>query len=88
MDQVNAGLNTGLMVCPDCDDEDNPQLLLGRIRFNDPEALRNPRPDTGQSESRGMFSFPVVGSGQISDDGEPAGFRSDGTVGQVKVATT
>jgi hypothetical protein len=88
VDQVNAGLETGLMVCPECNDEDNPQLLLGRIRFEDPEALRNPRPDSGEAESRGMFSFPIVGSGQISDDGEPAGFKSEGEVGSVTVTTT
>ncbi len=85
-DQVNAGAETGLMVCPECDDVDNPQLLLGRVRFDDPEALRNPRPDTGNAVSRGLSSFDPVGSGQIRN-GAKAGFGVNSSVGNVSVTT-
>ena len=35
-----------LMVCPECWDSDHPQLQLGMLPVEDPQALRNPRPDT------------------------------------------
>ena len=38
---------TNLLVCPECFDEDHPQLRLGLVRSGDAQALRNPRPDTG-----------------------------------------
>jgi len=44
--------DTSIKVCPECFDPDQPQLQLGRFEFNDPQALRNPRPDTAQSASR------------------------------------
>ena len=35
-----------LLVCPECWDPDQPQLMLGTFPVDDPQALRNPRPDT------------------------------------------
>ena len=37
--------NYNLMVCPECWDPDHPQLQLGMFPVDDPQALRNPRPD-------------------------------------------
>jgi len=34
-----------LLVCPACWDPDQPQLQLGMYPVEDPQALRNPRPD-------------------------------------------
>ena len=34
-----------LLVCPECWDPDHPQLQLGMWPVDDPQALRNPRPD-------------------------------------------
>lgn len=34
-----------LKVCPECWDPDQPQLQLGMFPVDDPQALRNPRPD-------------------------------------------
>jgi len=34
-----------LLVCPECWDPDQPQLMLGTFPVDDPQALRNPRPD-------------------------------------------
>jgi hypothetical protein len=34
-----------LLVCPECWDPDHPQLQLGMFPVDDPQALRNPRPD-------------------------------------------
>ena len=35
-----------LLVCPQCFDPDQPQLLLGMYPVDDPQAVRNPRRDT------------------------------------------
>jgi hypothetical protein len=35
-----------LLVCSDCFDPDQPQLMLGTFPVDDPQALRNPRRDT------------------------------------------
>ena len=43
---------TGLLTCPECWDPDQPQNLLGRWPVEDPQALRNPRPDSGIMDSR------------------------------------
>ena len=54
---------TRLLVCPTCWDPDQPQLQLGRWPVDDPQALRNPRPDTGSSTSRDglndTYDFPT-----------------------------
>ncbi len=33
---------------------------MGRVKINDPQSLRNPRPDTSLAESRGLFGFNPV----------------------------
>jgi hypothetical protein len=38
--------NVNLLVCKSCWEPDQPQLQLGMYPVNDPQALRNPRPDT------------------------------------------
>jgi hypothetical protein len=43
---------TGILVCQECWDGDHPQNALGRWPVDDPQALRNPRPDTAQEASR------------------------------------
>ena len=35
-----------LLVCPECWDPDQPQLMLGTFPVDDPQALPNPRKDT------------------------------------------
>ena len=35
-----------ILVCPECWEPDQPQLSLGMDPVDDPQALRNPRPDT------------------------------------------
>ena len=42
-------VSTNLLVCEECWDSDHPQNMLGRIRYDDPQALRNPRPLGGIS---------------------------------------
>jgi hypothetical protein len=38
--------NVNILVCPTCWEPDQPQLQLGMYPVDDPQALRNPRPDT------------------------------------------
>ena len=43
--EVIKGRNFDLLVCPECWDPDHPQLHLGEFPVDDPQGLRNPRPD-------------------------------------------
>lgn len=43
--------NVNILVCPECWENDQPQLLLGMTPVNDPQAVRNPRPDLGYYQS-------------------------------------
>ena len=52
---------TNILACPECWNQDQPQLLLGMYPVNDPQAVRNPRPDVS-----------YVTSG-VGDDGYPGG---------------
>ena len=70
---------TGFLVGKDVVDPDQPQLQLGKVRVDDPRALRNPRPDRGLDESRILSSFnPVV----------QVGLDCSGHVGVVTVVTS
>lgn len=42
--EVSNMEKTGIMACDECWSPDNPQNQLGRHHFDDPQALRNPRP--------------------------------------------
>lgn len=44
-EQYENLLPTGIRVCDECLDVDHPQLQLGRIPMDDPQALQNARPD-------------------------------------------
>jgi len=68
--------NVNILVCPECWEPDQPQLLLGMFPVDDPQAIRNPRPDfTGYPQSRAQIN-------------EPVGVDASGFVGQVRVVTT
>ena len=62
------GRKTNILSCPTCWDPDHPQLRLGEFPVDDPQALRNPRPDSAEyAESRAIIlpMRPVVGTGFI-----------------------
>lgn len=42
--------NVNILVCDTCWEPDQPQLSLGLYPVNDPQAVRNPRPDTSYYE--------------------------------------
>ena len=53
--------NVNILVCPTCWEPDQPQLQLGMYPVDDPQALRNPRPDVSYIQSG------------LNDDGNPSG---------------
>jgi len=71
-----------LLVCPECWDPDQPQLMLGTFPVDDPQALRNPRKDTTYvtagvnnigsltGGSRDIqWGWQPVGGARLNDDG-------------------
>lgn len=46
------------LVCPSCWDPDHPQNWQGTQDMSDPQALRNPRPDTSLQASRNIPNQP------------------------------
>jgi hypothetical protein len=79
-----------LKVCPECWDPDQPQLQLGMYPVDDPQAVREPRPDVsytqsgttglqilqGNSTSVQGFGFPSQGSRDIQWGWNPVGGAS------------
>jgi|TARA_Y100000296_G_scaffold35353_1_gene40977 hypothetical protein len=70
----------GLRVCETCLDVDHPQLRLGEIPIDDPQALFDPRPDIAQTASRGLFGWRPVGDNVL--------LEGTGVVGTVTVTTS
>lgn len=48
---MRKGWDTNIKACPTCWDPDHPQLKLGEFRVDDPQALRDPRPDNAELEA-------------------------------------
>lgn len=82
---------TNIMACPQCWTPDQPQLMLGTFKIEDPQALRNPRSDSNQLEASRDIQWgwnPVGGSRAYADDLTPNPLVATGEVGTVLVATT
>ena len=65
--------NVNILVCPECWEPDQPQLSLGLYPVNDPQAVRNPRPDSPsyfQAGLNGLQTLAVTGTPQ-SETGVP-----------------
>jgi hypothetical protein len=80
-----------ILVCPECWEPDQPQLQLGMYPVNDPQAIRNPRPDTSYyappSGSR-VFEWgwnPVGGSSGFDAALTPNNLVARAAVGTVTV---
>ena len=66
-----------IKVCKTCWEPDQPQLQLGMYPVNDPQALRNPRPDTTYTQA-GYTGLQILfngGSSQLGDGGPSGGSR-------------
>ena len=58
VDEYKNGVKTGLRVGKDVFDPDHPQNFTGRVRIDDPQSLRNPRPENKSEPVN--FRFPAV----------------------------
>ena len=91
-----------IKVCFECWEPDQPQLQLGLYPINDPQAVREPRPDTSyvvsglgtdgyaQDGSR-QFEWgwaPVGGASQFDTVLTPNALISQGLTGSVTITTT
>jgi len=47
--QIINQRDSGLRVCEECLDVDHPQLQLGKIRIDDPQALKSPRSNKAEN---------------------------------------
>lgn len=89
--------NVNILVCQSCWEPDQPQLSLGLYPVNDPQAVRNPRPDTsyyvsgdGREGSR-IIQWgwnPVGGASGIDAGLTPNNLVAQGGVGSVTVSIT
>ena len=91
-----------LLVCPECWDPDQPQLMLGTFPVDDPQALRNPRRDTtyltsGLNDNGNLsggsrdiqWGWAPVGGSRLFDDAlTPNNLVAVGFVGTVQVSVT
>jgi len=64
--------NVNIIVCPTCWEEDQPQLQLGMYPVDDPQALRNPRPDTTYSVA-GLNGLQINTTTTQLGSGDPSG---------------
>jgi hypothetical protein len=91
-----------ILVCPECWEPDQPQLSLGMYPVDDPQALRNPRPDTSYQVSGVDYEGdpsggsrqiqwgwnPVGGARLFDTDLTPNDLIAEGYVGTVTVTTS
>ena len=72
--QVLKTKTYNLLVCPTCWDPDQPQLQLGMYPVDDPQGLRNPRPDISyyQAGYTGLQITNTVGT-STDENGDPSG---------------
>ena len=79
-----------ILVCPTCWEPDQPQLQLGMYVIEDPQALRNPRPDNSYAESREIqWGWNPVGGASSFDDALTLNYLVVNVeVGTVTVTTT
>jgi hypothetical protein len=86
--------NVNILVCPECWETDQPQLQLGMYPVDDPQALRNPRPDlslagTAYNSRNIQWGWNPVGGARQDDTGlTPNDLVAHGEVGIVTVVTS
>jgi len=79
--EIKDGVKTGFRVGRDVVDPDHPQNFLGRVRINDPQALRDPRPDRFVEPV--IFSYPALDGETLETYGPPNALVT--SAGQVTV---
>ena len=85
---------TGIKACPECWNPDQPQLRLGEFPVDDPQAIRDPRPDrslgaSGDFSSRDIqWGWNPVGGGNDPYTLAPNTLVASSLLGTVTVTTT
>lgn len=74
--EIKRGIRTGSRIGRDVVDPDHPQNFIGRVKINDPQSLKNARPDSNRGD--GLWGWAPVGN--------PAQYMV-GSVGTVTVTT-
>jgi hypothetical protein len=69
--------NVNILVCPECWEPDQPQLSLGLYPVNDPQAVRNPRPDSPSYFQAGLTGIQIQSG--TGDDVDQTGVPSGGS---------
>ena len=73
--------NVNILVCEECWEPDQPQLQLGMYPVNDPQAVRNPRPDNSYIVSGLDVDGDASGGSRIFQWGwAPVGGSRDGGI--------
>lgn len=68
--------NYNLLVCPQCWDPDHPQLQLGMYPVDDPQGIRDPRPDISYIQS-GNTGLQITQTSAPTKEG--VGYPSEGS---------
>ena len=90
---VVKNTETQIKACPECWNPSQPQLMLGTFPVDDPQAIRNPRPDQSIVPAGNFSSINIQwGWGPVGLN-DPFGLTPDtleatSTVGQVTVVTS
>jgi len=87
---VTKGKDTNVKACRECWSGDHPQNKLGEFPVNDPQAVRDPRPDfAGYDSSRNIqWGWNPVGDGNNIYGLTTNNLQSTASVGDVTVTTT
>jgi hypothetical protein len=81
---VVKGVKVNILACPQCWDPDHPQLFIGTVPINDPQALRDPRTDASLVEARDIqWGWSPVGGSVLGST--PNALVARGEVGSVTV---
>jgi hypothetical protein len=88
--EVKKQKTYSLLVCKQCWDPDHPQLMLGTMPVDDPQAVREPRNDTSYAESRDIQWgwAPVGGGSAYASPLTPNNLVATTSVGVVTIAAT
>ena len=67
--------NVNILVCTECWEPDQPQLSLGLYPVNDPQAVRDPRPDSPSFFQAGLTGIQIQSGtdNDVNQTGVPSG---------------
>jgi len=86
---IRKGNKTNLKACRECWNPDQPQNKLGEFPVDDPQALRDPRPDSAELTASRDIQWGWNPVGFNNNDGiTPDNLEATGQVGAVTVTTS